>query len=403
MPAIANAGDLDRRQTLLLAWWRGAKEAWRKRVAEFVVDGMLGRYRRDLANFSLSPEPDAAFVAILRTGASSHLTSASAPRKPDARQILCQPAASRARKLTMFTSDTIREFVRAPMPATRRIAPGPRFSIVMPSFRHARFIERSLNSVINQEYEGTELIVMDGGSDDGTREILDRYSRHIAVWHSERDAGQSDALNKGFAHATGEIFGWLNSDDLYLPGALHHAAHIFAAYPQIDVVYGRLAHHRCAWIGSWITFRRSPRPAGDWSRRVSSATRSRCSGVARCTSGSVSSTRQLHYTMDYDLMLRMINTPAPAAFFRTDRPLGCFRGYHGQKTGSANSPVPQEHRRIAAQRGTSWKYNIGGQLWRTFYRVTRCAEFLARGRRDYLLRRLKGHSHPRERARRAEA
>ena len=90
-------------------------------------------------------------------------------------------------------------------------------------------------------------------------------------------------------------------------------------------------------------------------------------------------------------MLRMISTAGAGAFFRTDRPLGCFRGYAGQKTGSANSPVPQEHRRIAAQRGTSWKYKLSGQLWRTFYRVTRCAEYLARGRRDYLLRRLKGH------------
>ena len=72
----------------------------------------------------------------------------------------------------MFTGQMIREFVRAPMPATRRTAPGPRFSIIMPSFRHADFIERSLNSVLNQEYGDTELIVMDGGSSDGTPEIL---------------------------------------------------------------------------------------------------------------------------------------------------------------------------------------------------------------------------------------
>lgn len=290
----------------------------------------------------------------------------------------------------MFTSGTIREFVRAPMPAARRIAAEPRFSIVMPSFRHARFIERSLNSVINQEYEGIELIVMDGGSDDGTREILDRYSQHIAVCRSERDAGQSDALNKGFAHATGEILGWLNSDDLYLPGALHHAAHVFAAYPQIDVVYGD-------WLTIDVTDRIVDRfPALAPSRRRLVTEGFFCNAQAMFWRRSLHERLgefdpQLHYTMDYDLMLRMISTAGSGAFFRTERPLGCFRIYHGQKTGSANSPVPQEHRRIAAQRGTSWKYKLSGQVWRTFYRVTRCAEYLARGRRDYLLRRLKGH------------
>lgn len=288
----------------------------------------------------------------------------------------------------MFTTETIREFVRAPMPGARRAAPALRFSIVMPSFRHAHFIERSLNSVINQEYEGTELIVMDGGSDDGTREILEKYSKHIAVWRSERDAGQSDALNKGFAYATGDIVGWLNSDDLYLPGALHHAAHIFAAYPQIDVVYGD-------WITLDLTERVVDRfPALPPSRGRLVTEGFFCNAQAMFWRRSLHERLgkfdpQLHYTMDYDLMLRMISTAGPQAFFRTDRPLGCFRLYEGQKTGSPGSPVPREHRWIAAQQGTSWKYKPSGQVLRLFYRVTRCAGYLARGRPDYLLRRLK--------------
>ncbi len=290
----------------------------------------------------------------------------------------------------MFTTDTIREFTRAPMPATRRSASGLRFSIVMPSFRHARFIERSLNSVLNQEYEATELVVMDGGSDDGTREILARYSRHIAVWRSEPDAGQSDALNKGFAYVTGDIVGWLNSDDLYLPGAMHHAAHIFAAYPQFDVVYGD-------WLTLDLTDRvvdRFPALAPSRGRLVTEGFF--CNAQAMFWRRSLHERLgefdpQLHYTMDYDLMLRMISTAGAQAFFRTDRPLGCFRIYRGQKTGSPDSPVPQEHRWIAAQRGTSWKYDLSGRLLRMFYRITRCAEYLARGRPDYLLSRVKSH------------
>lgn len=290
----------------------------------------------------------------------------------------------------MFTTETIREFVRAPMPAARRAPSRLRFSIVMPSFRHAPFIERSLNSVLNQEYEATELIVMDGGSDDGTREILERYSPHIAVWRSEQDAGQSDALNKGFAHVSGDILGWLNSDDLYLPGAMHHAAHVFAAYPQIDVVYG-----------DWLTVDLTDRIVDRWPALAPSRGRLVtegffCNAQAMFWRRSLHERlgefdRQLHYTMDYDLMLRMISTAGEKAFFRTERPLGCFRINPGQKTGRPGSPVPEEHRRIAAQQGTAWKYTLSGQMMRAFYRVTRCTEILARGRPDYLLSRLKRH------------
>lgn len=290
----------------------------------------------------------------------------------------------------MFTTESVREFVRAPMPGARRIAAGMRFSIVMPSFNQARFIERSLNSVRNQEYEGTELIVMDGGSRDGTREILERYSEHIALWRSEPDRGQSDALNKGFACATGEIYGWLNSDDLYLPGAFHHAAHIFAAYPHVEVVYG------------------------DWfSVDVSDAITEHCPALAAsrgrlvtegffCNAQAMFWRRslhervgafdlQLHYTMDYDLMLRLISVAGDRAFFRTRRPLGCFRVYPGQKTGSVSAPVAAEHRRIAARAGTSWKYAPRGRALRLAYRLTRGAEYFALGRRQHLLQKLRGH------------
>lgn len=114
----------------------------------------------------------------------------------------------------------------------------PRISLVTPSYNQAAFLEAALESVVAQNYPNLEYIVMDGGSADGSVEILRRYEKHFAYWTSKRDAGQSDALNRGFARATGEIFGWLNSDDMLLPNALQMIGAYFAEHPECDFVTG---------------------------------------------------------------------------------------------------------------------------------------------------------------------
>ncbi len=116
----------------------------------------------------------------------------------------------------------------------------PKISIVTPSFNQARFLERTLRSVLSQEYPNLEYIVIDGGSTDGSVEILRRYGDRLAYWVSEPDGGQSNALNKGFARATGEVLGWLNSDDVYCPGALWQAGRRFAEERALEVLYGGL-------------------------------------------------------------------------------------------------------------------------------------------------------------------
>jgi glycosyltransferase involved in cell wall biosynthesis len=113
----------------------------------------------------------------------------------------------------------------------------PLVSIVTPSFNQARFLERTIQSVLTQDYPNLEYLVVDGGSTDGSLEIIRRYADRLAWWVSEPDQGQTDALNKGFAHARGEIFAWLNSDDSYLQGAVLAAVKCLQAHPESAMVY----------------------------------------------------------------------------------------------------------------------------------------------------------------------
>lgn len=205
----------------------------------------------------------------------------------------------------------------------------PRFSIVTPSFNQAGFLARTLDSVRAQGLPGVEHIVVDGGSTDGSRAILAERQGDLAWWCSEPDQGQADAINKGFRRASGEILAWLNSDDLYCPGALAAVDEFFRTHPRCDAVVGDLeiidAHDRVLDVKKAVpfTFRQNlysgcavPQPATFFTRRAYALT------------GELDVS--LHYQMDYEFFLRMQARGLRFGVLR--RPLARFRLHGTSKT-----------------------------------------------------------------------
>jgi glycosyltransferase involved in cell wall biosynthesis len=114
----------------------------------------------------------------------------------------------------------------------------PKISIVTPSFNQAEFLEQTIRSVLDQNYPNLEYVVIDGGSTDGSVEIIKKYADRLTYWVSEKDKGQYDAINKGFSHTTGDIMGWINSSDIYYPWTFHILAEIFGSIAKVEWISG---------------------------------------------------------------------------------------------------------------------------------------------------------------------
>ena len=138
---------------------------------------------------------------------------------------------------------------------TRPPENAPTITIVTPSFQQGRFLERTIYSILGQQYPRLEYVVQDGGSSDRTVDVLRRFEPYLTRCVSEPDDGQTDAINRGFSGTTGEIMAWVNSDDLLLPGCLAYVARFLVEHPDVDVVYGYrlMIDEDDRRIGTWIT------------------------------------------------------------------------------------------------------------------------------------------------------
>lgn len=205
----------------------------------------------------------------------------------------------------------------------------PSISIITPSYNQGSFIERTLLSVLNQRYPNLQYYIQDGNSTDCTLEVLRKHQHEIFGWASETDKGQAQAINRGFTKTSGEIMGWINSDDLLLPGALNTVANYFNHHPEIDVVYGNrlMIDEQDMEIGRWIMPKHEnrvlswvdyiPQETLFWRRRIWDKIGGKLDESFR-------------FAMDWDLLVRFRD--AGAKFAHIPLFIGAFRIHEMQKT-----------------------------------------------------------------------
>jgi len=203
----------------------------------------------------------------------------------------------------------------------------PKITVVTPSYNQGKFLEATILSVLRQNYSNIEYIILDGGSSDNSVEVITKYENSISYWHSTKDRGQADALAAGFNMATGEIYCWLNSDDIFLPNALRHVAALFQKYETVSFIYGNrltidesgrtTGRHRWPYILTryhWYSGQPLAQECCFWRDKLYR----KVGGIDR----------EKFFVMDYDLFYRMWRV---GSFKKTRQFLGCFREHDGSK------------------------------------------------------------------------
>lgn len=257
----------------------------------------------------------------------------------------------------------------------------PRITVVTPSFNQAAYLERTIRSVLDQGYPNLEYIIVDGGSTDGSVDIIRRYADRLAWWVSEPDRGQTDAINKGLRRATGEWVAWQNSDDIYYPGAFHELAAAATRFPRAGLI-----------IGDMMLIDEHDRPLRDI-RYVKPSYKALLAEGMVLTNQSAFWRRRvheeigllaedLHCSFDYEWFLRLTQH---VEAMHVRRIWGALRLHEETKTSTQAQRFQEENRRIMAGREMpAWQKKL--------YKLRRLALMLGDGQFGYVFRGLSRHA-----------
>ena len=301
------------------------------------------------------------------------------------------PTPAPAKPALSVSLSSLHSFVTAPPPNVPSPAKPagtlPKLTVVTPSYNQAQYLERTILSVLNQQYPNLEFFVIDGGSTDGTRAVLEKYSDRLTGWVMERDNGQTDAINKGFRRATGDYVAYQNSDDVFAPDALWRVANAWQRAPDTDVFFGDMyiideqdvileelrvptfsagcqVHEGMQVFNQSLFIRRSLLAETGWLDE------------------------SLRFVMDYEIVTRLGVRPG-VRFRHVPGFWGGFRVQPDAKSAQIAQTVGlTEHRQISERYQPHLPSRLSGNLWRRYSRVRKLLWFLARGQFRYMYHRL---------------
>ncbi|OGU20188.1 MAG: glycosyl transferase [Hydrogenophilales bacterium RIFOXYD1_FULL_62_11] len=255
----------------------------------------------------------------------------------------------------------------------------PRISVITPSFNQAQFLERTMCSVLDQGYPNLEYIVIDGGSTDGSVEIIQKYADRLAYWVSESDRGQAHAINKGLERATGDWVGWQNSDDIFYPDAFMQVVQAAIRYPQAELIIGDM--NLIDELDKVIRELIYVRPTYESLLAEGMVLSNQAAFWRRSLHARIGWLNEsLHYGFDYEWFLRVLRETEHAV--HVQECLGALRYHDATKTSRSQTLFDEEYRGILAGRGQpGWKKNL--------YRARRMLLTLADGHFSYVLRGIK--------------
>ncbi|WP_338875454.1 glycosyltransferase family 2 protein [Spirosoma sp. SC4-14] len=225
----------------------------------------------------------------------------------------------------------------------------PKVSVVTPSYNQGQFIEATIRSVLNQTYPNIEYIIVDGNSTDNTMAIVDKYCNKIDVVIHEKDRGQSDAINKGFRAATGELVGWINSDDLLYPDCVERIVTLYQQHPGGSIYYGS----RVDWIdgqGNFIETRQVAIPNKAHLLNKNYDVMQPGSFYPTELIRAVNYVDEtIHYCMDLDLWLRLLNHGP--IYYYSDKSAACYRRWEATKTSTGGHLFMRDIGRVLRRHG----------------------------------------------------
>jgi len=242
----------------------------------------------------------------------------------------------------------------------------PRISIVMPSFNQEPYLEEAIVSILSQDYPNLEFMIFDGGSSDGSRAIIEKYADRLAYWQSQPDRGQSDVIIQGFSRATGDLIGWINSDDVLLPGTLRAVALAFQQNPGGGLFGGN--YILMDQFGRMRRCKRHPASAGWFAQFGIFAFNPPGSFYRLQEYRAVGGVRlDLQYAMDNDLYIRMIANGT--RYVHIPRYLSLFRQHGAQKTSACREECLTETRRLYGEWPQPLARRGGQKRWEYLFRL----------------------------------